>query len=273
MIKEEREKKREWEEKKEKRKKKMLRNPLEQFIITDLISTSLPILSINKISITNLGLYLIIGLVLVTLLSQLVTNITSIVGNKSYLIKESLYDTINKIVRDQIGSANEIYLPYLYSIFVLILISNLVGMVPYSFTPTSHLALTLSLSVSILIGVTIIGLVKHKLVFFSLLVPAGTPLGLVPLLVIIESISYLARAVSLGVRLGANIIAGHTLLKILSTFLYQFMKGSVLSAIIGLLPMLIFSLLVGLELGIAFLQAIVFVILASSYIKDAIYLH
>nr|QUQ05919.1 ATP synthase F0 subunit a [Microconidiobolus nodosus] len=251
----------------------ILRNPLEQFMITDLISISLPIISINKISLTNIGLYLIIGIVLVVGLSQMVTNITSIVGNKSYMIKESLYDTVHKIVRDQIGSSNEIYLPYLYSIFVLILVSNIVGMVPYSFTPTSHLVLTLSLSVSVLLGVTIIGIMKHKLEFLSLLVPTGTPLGLVPLLVVIETISYVARAVSLGVRLGANIIAGHTLLKILSTFLYQFMKSSLVSMVIGLIPMLIFSLLVGLEIGIAFLQAVVFIILTSSYIKDAKDLH
>lgn len=251
----------------------LIRNPLEQFLITDLFTISLPIFSINQISLTNIGMYLIIGIILIVLLSQIVTNVTSIIGNKSYLIKESLYDTVHKIVKDQIGIANEIYLPYLYSIFVLILISNLIGMVPYSFTPTSHLVLTLSLSVSILIGVTIIGLVKHKLHFFSLLIPAGTPLGLVPLLVIIETISYLARAVSLGVRLAANMIAGHTLLKILSGFIYNFVKGSILNLIIGIIPMLIFTLLVGLELGIALLQAVVFVILTSSYIKDAVELH
>jgi F-type H+-transporting ATPase subunit a len=129
------------------------------------------------------------------------------------------------------------------------------------------------MSVSILIGVTIIGIQKHKLVFFSILIPAGTPLGLVPLLVIIETISYLARAVSLGVRLGANMIAGHVLLKILAGFIYKFITASYLTFIIGLLPMVIFTLLVGLELGISVLQAIVFVILTSSYIKDAIALH
>lgn len=129
------------------------------------------------------------------------------------------------------------------------------------------------MSVSILIGVTIIGIHQHKLVFFSILIPAGTPLGLVPLLVIIETISYVARAISLGVRLGANMIAGHVLLKILAGFLYKFIRTSGATFIIGLLPMLIFTLLVGLELGISVLQAIVFVILTSSYIKDAIALH
>nr|QUQ05876.1 ATP synthase F0 subunit a [Neoconidiobolus thromboides] len=249
------------------------RNPLEQFMINDIFSISFPILSINKISLTNIGLYLIISLIVIVTFSKLVTNINNIIGNKSLLIKESLYDTVHKIVKDQIGVENEKYLPYLYTLFILILTSNLIGLIPYSFTSTSHLALTLSMSVSILIGVTIIGIQKHKLVFFSILIPAGTPLGLVPLLVIIETISYLARAVSLGVRLGANMIAGHVLLKILAGFIYKFITTSYIALIIGILPMVIFTLLVGLELGISVLQAIVFVILTSSYIKDAIALH
>lgn len=257
---------------KKKKKKMFLRNPLEQFMITDLFSISLPILNINKISLTNIGLYLIIGIILIVLLSEIVST-RSIIGNRGYLIKESLYDTVHKIVKDQIGSRNEIYLPYIYSIFVLILISNLIGLVPYSYTPTAHLVLTLSLSVSIIIGVTIIGIMRHRLRFFSLLIPAGTPLGLVPLLVVIETISYIARAISLGVRLGANMISGHVLLKILAGFIYKFIKSSYLSLIIGAIPVLIFTLIVGLELGIAFLQAVVFIILTGSYIKDAIELH
>jgi F-type H+-transporting ATPase subunit a len=146
-------------------------------------------------------------------------------------------------------------------------------MIPYSFTTTSQIVLTLSLSVAIIIGVTIIGFNIHKLTFLSLFIPAGTPLGLVPLLVLIELVSYLARAVSLGVRLAANVIAGHILLKILSTFIYTFIKQSILFFIIGIIPVLIFTALVGLELAIAVLQAIVFIILTCSYIRDAVYLH
>jgi F-type H+-transporting ATPase subunit a len=115
------------------------RNPLEQFLINDIFSISLPILSINKISLTNIGLYLIISLIIIVTISKLVIKINNIIGNKSLLIKESLYDTVHKIVKDQIGVANEIYLPYLYTLFVLILTSNLIGLIPYSFTSTSHL--------------------------------------------------------------------------------------------------------------------------------------
>jgi F-type H+-transporting ATPase subunit a len=133
--------------------------------------------------------------------------------------------------------------------------------------------LALSFSVAILIGVTILGLKIHKLAFFSLFVPTGTPLPLVPLLVSIELISYLARAVSLGIRLAANMISGHILLKILSTFIWKFMISTPIAFVMGFIPMILFTALVGLELAVAILQAIVFVILTSSYIRDAIYLH
>ncbi|RKP11773.1 ATPase, F0 complex, subunit A, partial [Piptocephalis cylindrospora] len=198
---------------------------------------------------------------------------SAILPNNGTLIKESIYDTVLAIVKDQIGKKDEKYFPFILSLFLFILFSNLIGMVPYSFTITSQIILTLSLSIAIIIGVTILGFYIHKLTFLSLFIPVGTPLGLVPLLVLIELISYLARAVSLGVRLAANVIAGHILLKILSTFIYNFIKQSILFFIIGFLPILIFTALVGLELAIAVLQAIVFIILTCSYIRDAIYLH
>lgn len=123
----------------------MYRNPLEQFMINDIFTISFPILSGNKFSLTNIGLYLIISIVLILIVSQMITGRNtldkagSIIGNKGILIKESLYDTVNKIVKDQIGIENQIYLPYLYSLFLLILTSNIIGLVPYNFTSTSHL--------------------------------------------------------------------------------------------------------------------------------------
>lgn len=251
-----------------------LRNPLEQFMINELLTILFPFW---EVSLTNIGLYLIMSLVLIVIISQIILGSTGgvpIIGNKSILIKQSIYDTVHKIVKDQIGISHEINLPFLYTLFILVLTLNLIGIIPYNYSTTSHLVLTLSMSVSILIGVTVMGVNRHKLVFFSLLIPGGTPLGLVPLLVIIETISYLARAISLGVRLGANMIAGHVLLKILAGLILKIMKTSLITGlIIGCLPMFIFTLLVGLELGISVLQGIVFLILTSSYIKDAIALH
>lgn len=248
----------------------MILNPLEQFEVLDLLSIS--ILGSYKISLTNVGLYLAIASSLLLAISTYSVQ-KSVLADKNSLIQESIYDTILSIVKDQIGGANERYLPFILSLFVFILFSNIIGLVPYSFTATSQIVLALSFSVAILIGVTILGLQIHKISFFSLFVPTGTPLPLVPVLVIIELISYLARAVSLGIRLAANMIAGHILLKILSTFIWKFMVKNTLCFIIGAIPMVLFTALIGLELAVSFLQAFVFIILTCSYLRDAIYLH
>jgi F-type H+-transporting ATPase subunit a len=146
-------------------------------------------------------------------------------------------------------------------------------MVPYSFASTSHFILTFSLSFTIVLGATILGFQKHGLEFFSLLVPAGCPLPLLPLLVLIEFISYLARNISLGLRLAANITSGHMLLNILSGFTYNIMSSGFIFAIIGIIPLVGIVAFSGLELGIALIQAQVFVVLTSSYIKDGLDLH
>jgi len=249
----------------------MLRNPLEQFEILDLFSLS--ILGSYKISLTNVGLYVIFACLILFSLIYLTLSENRLIVNKNSLILESTYDSVLSIIKDQIGGTNERYFPFIFSLFILILFSNLIGIIPYSFTATSQIVLALSLSVAIFIGVTILGLQGHGLTFFSLFIPTGTPLPLVPFLVVIELISYLARALSLGIRLAANMISGHILLKILSTFIWNFITSSYLALIIGIIPMIIFTALVGLELGVAILQAIVFIILTSSYIRDAIYLH
>jgi ATP synthase subunit 6 len=146
-------------------------------------------------------------------------------------------------------------------------------MVPYSFAPTSHFVLTFALSFTIVLGATILGFQKHNLKFFSLLVPAGCPLALLPLLVLIEFISYLARNISLGLRLAANITAGHMLLNILSGFVYNIMNAGFFYIILGLLPLCFIIAFSGLEIGIALIQAQVFVVLTSGYIKDGLDLH
>jgi F-type H+-transporting ATPase subunit a len=175
------------------------------------------------------------------------------------------------MVREQLGK--EIFLPFIYSLFFFILISNLIGNIPYSYTITTSVIVTIGLSFTILTGVTILGLYIHKLHFFSYFVPSGTPLALVPLLVLIETVSYLARALSLGIRLFANMVAGHSLLKILSTFLYQMFNSSFIIAILTLIPFAFFIALCVLEVAVSIIQAYVFVLLVISYIKDAIYLH
>lgn len=249
-------------------------SPLDQFEIRNLLSVEAPIMDNSSLSLTNIGLYLTIGGYLVFVLSVTSTNNNEIVSNGWSVYQESVYSTVHSIVVNQINSRDgQLYFPLMYVLFVFILINNLIGMIPYSFAPTSHFILTFSLSFTIVLGATILGLSIHGIKFFSLFVPSGCPLGLLPLLVLIEFISYLARNVSLGLRLAANILSGHMLLNILSGFTYNIMNSGIIFLFLGLLPLAFIIAFSGLELGIAFIQAQVFVVLSCSYIKDALELH
>ena len=181
-------------------------SPLDQFEIRDLLSLDAPIFGNLHISITNIGFYLTICELFILTMAILSTNYNKLVSNNWSISQESLYATIHRIVTNQInGKSGQIYFPFIYTLFIVILMNNLIGMVPYSFASTSHFVLTFSLSFTIVLGATILGFQKHGLEFFSLLVPAGCPLPLLPLLVLIEFISYLAINISLGLRLAANI--------------------------------------------------------------------
>lgn len=182
-------------------------SPLDQFEVRDLLSLDAPILANIHFSITNIGLYLTIAALIILALNTLAVNYNKVVANKWSLSQESIYATVHSIVLNQINAKRgQIYFPFIFSLFIFILINNLIGMVPYSFASTSHFILTFSISFTVVLGATILGFQKHGLRFFSLFVPAGCPLGLLPLLVLIEFISYLARNISLGLRLAANMI-------------------------------------------------------------------
>ncbi len=249
-------------------------SPLDQFEIRNLISLDAPVLGNLSISLTNIGLYLTIAGYLVFIISLVSNNNNRVVSNAWSVYQESIYATVHSIVVGQINDKKgQVYFPFMYVLFLFILVNNLIGMVPYSFASTSHFVLTFSLSFTIVLGATILGFSKHGLEFFSLFVPAGCPLGLLPLLVLIEFISYLARNVSLGLRLAANILSGHMLLNILSGFTYNIMTSGFIFFFLGFFPLAFIIAFSGLELGIALIQAQVFVVLTSSYIKDALDLH
>ena len=249
-------------------------NPLDQFEIRDLISLNISFLNNMYISLTNIAFYLILAGFITLYLHLFTNNNLNLLSSKWSISMETIYDTVNNIVVNQINKARgQEYFPFMYVLFVFILINNLIGLTPYSFASTSHFILTFSFSFSIVLGATILGLQIHTLKFFSLFVPAGCPLALLPLLVLIEFISYLARNVSLGLRLAANILSGHMLLNILSGFTYNIMTSNLIYFFVGLLPLSFIIAFAGLELAIAFIQAQVFVVLSSSYIKDALDLH
>ena len=249
-------------------------SPLDQFEIRNLVNIDAAILGNLQLSLTNIALYLTIATVIILTLNVLATNYNKVISNSWSISQETIYATIHSIVTNQINpKLGQIYFPFIYTLFIFILVNNLIGMIPYSFATTSHFIFTFALSFTIVLGATFLGFQKHGLEFFSLLVPAGCPLALLPLLVLIEFISYLSRNVSLGLRLGANILSGHMLLNILAGFTYNIMTSGFVFFFLGLIPLAFIVAFSGLELGIAFIQAQVFVVLTSSYIKDALDLH
>jgi len=247
-------------------------SPLEQFEVLPLASFNISLIDLN-LSLTNLGLF---G-VLVTLLALGVHILTYdqklLIPTRWTLAIESSYASLNGLVKEQIGSSKEGYFPLIYSLFMFIIFANLLGNIPYTYTITTSAVCSIGLSFTVFFGVTFLALAKHRIKFFSFFVPGGTPLGIVPLLVWIEFISYIARAFSLGVRLFSNIVAGHCLLAILSGFLYAGMTSSIVLFFVTLLPMVLFVALVVLEVAVSFIQAYVFTVLTCNYLKDAIYLH
>ena len=255
-------------------KQDIILSPLDQFEIRNLLSLDISLLGNTHFSLTNIGLYLLISIFIIVSYSLLATNSNKVIPNNWSISQETLYSTVYSIVINQINAnKGQIYFPFIYSLFIFILINNLIGMVPYSFAPTAHFILTFSISFTVVLGATILGFQKHGLKFFSLFVPSGCPLGLLPLLVLIEFISYLSRNVSLGLRLAANILSGHMLLSILGGFTYNIMTSGFIFFLLGLLPLAFIIAFSGLELAIAFIQAQVFVVLTCSYIKDGLDLH
>ena len=184
---------------------------------------------------------------------------------------ELTYAQIVNMVIDNIGDGK--YVPLIWTIFLNLSIINLVGIVPYTFTPTAHIIIGFGLSLSILIGVTLLGFDNFRSNYLAMLMPGGSPLPLAPLLVGIELVSQLAKGVSLGVRLAANITAGHLLFVILSGFTWtMFTTGSVIS-VLSIFPMLIVIFITILEMAVALIQAYVFSILTSIYINDSVHIH
>ena len=256
----------------------MLYTSLEQFQIISLSSIKL---FCFDFSITNL----ILVNFLVLLIFMLI--VSSFSSNENYLkeinfvfipstwqiLVETLYETSSQLLFDNVNKDGEKFFPFISVIFTFVLFSNLIGLVPYSFTTTSHLIVTFTLSFSIFIGINIICVQKHKFHMLSFFIPANTSFGLALLLVPIELISYIFRPISLGVRLFANLMAGHTLLKVIVGFSWSMLLLEDFLAVLHILPLLILVLLMGLELGVALIQAYVFTILTCIYLNDAINLH
>jgi len=219
------------------------------------------------ISFTNASLFMMISALIIISVFFAGTKRKAIIPTKIQLLTELSYTLISKMISDTAGSKAKPYFPFVFSLFMFVLFCNMLGMLPYSFTVTSHIIVTFALAAVIFVGVTIIGFVNHGVGYLKLFIPSGVPLFLLPLIVIIEIISYLSRPVSLSVRLFANMMAGHTMLKVFGGFVIS------LGIIGGWLPLSFTVALTGLEILIAFLQAYVFAILTCIYLNDALNLN
>ena len=186
---------------------------------------------------------------------------------------EASYEFIQGMVTEQVGDEGKKYFPFVFAIFMFVLFGNLLGMLPYAFTFTSHIAVTLTLAVIVFVTVTVIALMRHGLHFFSYFFPEGAPVWLAPIIIPVEVISYFSRVVSLSVRLFANMVAGHVMLKVFATFVVLLGSLGAVGPFVAVLPLSVNIALVGFEFLVAFLQAYVFAILTSIYLHDAVHLH
>jgi ATP synthase subunit 6 len=194
-------------------------------------------------------------------------------NNRWFLLIENIYVGILSLLFDNVGRKGEIYFPFILVLFVFVLQNNLIGLIPYSFTPTSHIILTFALALIVFVGVNKVGSDIHQIHFLKLFLPSGTALPLAFLLVPLEIVSFLSKPISLSVRLFANMMAGHTLLKVIAGFAWNMMEGGGLLFVAHLLPLVVLFLLVGLELGVGIIQAYVFTVLSCIYLNDSINLH
>jgi len=238
-------------------------SPLVQFEIKRLIPMQV---GDFDVSFTNSSVMMIATVLLISSFLILGMRRSALVPGRWQSIVELSYIFIANLLKDTVGSQGRPYFPFIFTIFMFVLFGNLLGMVPYSFTFTSHIVVTFTMALFVFLGVTIIAIAKHKMHFFSFFMPPGVPMYMAPLLIPIEIISYLSRPISLSVRLFANMLAGHTLMKVFAGFILALGAA-------GIAPWAFVVALTGLEIVIAFLQAFVFTILTCLYLNDALHLH
>jgi F-type H+-transporting ATPase subunit a len=240
-------------------------SPLEQFQIEKLID--LPRLGNYDVSYSNSALWMTVAVVVVTLFMVASTTRRALIPGRWQSMAELSYEFVANMLRENVGSAGMKFFPFVFTLFMFILAGNMLSMLPYSFAFTSHIIVTFGLALVVFIGVTIIGFVRHGAHFLGFFVPKGVPVVLLPLMIPIEVLSYLTRPVSLSIRLFANMMAGHTMMKVVAGFIIS------LGFIGGWAPLAADVALTGFEILVCFLQAYVFTVLTCIYLNDSIHLH
>ena len=258
----------------------ILTSPLDQFRILPIIQCHLGSLDLSftnsaLILALSLGSFLFIVYLFVSPSVYLkgAPGTFLVPNNRWFLLIENIYIVISSLLFDNVGLKGQVYFPFLFVVFVFVLLSNLIGLIPYSFTVTSHIIVTFALALIVFVGVNIVGINLHRIHFLNLFLPSGTALPLAFLLVPLEIVSFLSKPISLSVRLFANMMAGHTLLKVIAGFAWSMMRGGGLLFVAHVLPLAVLFILVGLELGVAIIQAYVFTVLTCIYLNDSINLH
>jgi len=254
---------------KKKEKNTMTRSQFDQFEIIRI----LPIHPFGNLdlSVTNSTIFMLIAVA--TFVSLVKIEKGFLVPSRWQSVLEISYDSAFSMVKENIGAKGARFFPFIFVLFVFLALMNIYGLVPYVFTPTSHIVITFGLSLSIFIAITVLGLATWKLDYFSMFLPSGCPLWLAPFLIIIEFVSHCAKALSLGVRLAANITAGHLLFAILSGFTFNLFMAGGLFTLVSLFPFAIVLFITVLEMVVALIQAYVFCLLTTIYINDSIHLH
>lgn len=242
-------------------------NPLAQFKIKKYIDIDL---AGYDVSYTNSSMMLTFIILAIILIFSLGTRRGAVVPGRMQAFVEMIYDFIAGMLRENVGNEGKKYFPFICSIFLLVLGCNLAGMLPYAFTVTSHIAVTFALAFFAFIIINIIGFARHGLHYFAIFAPSGIPGAMLPIVAVIELISYLIRPFSLAIRLAAAMSAGHLITKIFAMFVVTL--GSI-SVIFGALPLAFITALIGLEILVCFIQAFIFSILICIYLNDAVNMH
>ncbi len=242
----------------------MAHNPLEQFRIKEILNLQL---FGYDVSVTNSALFMILSALFITLYFSIAFRNRFLIPTRLQLSGEMIYEMIFNMLDQNVGVGGRKFVPLIFTLFMFILTCNLFGMFPYGFTVTSHISITFTIAMVIFLLITLLGFYLHGFKFLSLFLPAGTPWWLAPLMIVIELFAYLARPVSLSLRLAANMVAGHVLLKVMAGFVVS------MAIYLKFLPIPFIVVLIGFEIFVAILQAYIFAILSCVYLNDAINLH
>ena len=246
-------------------------SPMEQFAVHKLIPLEV---AGYDLSFTNASLWMVLAVAAASLFLVLGVKRDGIVPGRMQSIVEIIYDFVRqKTVLDAMGESGMKFFPFIFTLFTFILFTNFLGLIPYSFTVTSHIIVTFAMAITVFGIVIAVGLWTHGLHFFSLFVPSGAPLWIMPIIVPIEIISFLSRPISLSVRLAANMLAGHTMLKVFAGFIVTMLGAGGVLAFLSFAPLLAGVAVTALEVLVAAIQAWVFALLTCIYLNEAVNLH